>query len=48
MSRSGRLFLQDMLECARKVVRYAAHLTRDWTNSPVARAGATVSPCAPC
>jgi uncharacterized protein with HEPN domain len=29
MSRSGRLFLQDMLECARKVVRYTAHLTRE-------------------
>jgi uncharacterized protein with HEPN domain len=29
MSRSGRLFLQDMLECARKVVRYTTHLTRE-------------------
>jgi uncharacterized protein with HEPN domain len=29
MSRSGRLFLQDMLECAQKVVRYTAHLTRE-------------------
>jgi len=29
MSRSGRLFLQGMLECARKVVRYTAHLTRE-------------------
>jgi uncharacterized protein with HEPN domain len=29
MSRSRRLFLQDMLECARKVVRYTAHLTRE-------------------
>ena len=26
MSRSERLFLQDMLECARKVVRYTEHL----------------------
>jgi uncharacterized protein with HEPN domain len=29
MSRSGRLFPQGMLECARKVVRYTAHLTRE-------------------
>jgi uncharacterized protein with HEPN domain len=29
MSRSRRLFLQGMLECARKVVRYTAHLTRE-------------------
>lgn len=29
MSRSTRLFIQDMLECARKVIRYTQGMTQD-------------------